>query len=108
LSNFIQSRGGLLHDVVVLVNAGRNKSLIADEKTVRLLDESFTMTSSKSSELNQARLVPMKPVTSLVSDRLTKSEIVSLRQSKKSITDYVQKAFPVRCKAVLDEFNQAR
>jgi hypothetical protein len=42
------------------------------------------------------------------SDRLTKSEIVSLRQSKKLRIFYVQKAFPVRCKAMLDEFNQAR
>jgi hypothetical protein len=41
LSNFIQSRGGLVHDVVVLVNAGRNKSLIPDTKTVRLLNERF-------------------------------------------------------------------
>ena len=65
------------------------------------------MTSSTSAESNLTRSVPTKPVTLWVSDRLTKSEIDSLRQSKKSITDYVQKAFPVRCKAVLDEYNQA-
>ena len=41
LSNFIQSRGGLVHDVVVLTNAGRNKSLVPDAKTVRLLKERF-------------------------------------------------------------------
>jgi hypothetical protein len=41
LSNFIQSRGGLVHDVVVLTNAGSNKSLVPDAKTVRLLKERF-------------------------------------------------------------------
>lgn len=39
---------------------------------------------------------PTRPDTSLVSNRLTPSEIVLLRQGKKSISDYVQKEFPAR------------
>ena len=41
LSNFIQSHGGLVHDVVVLVNAGRNPSLVPQPRTLHLLKERF-------------------------------------------------------------------
>ena len=41
-------------------------------------------------------LPPAKPDTLLVSDPLTQAEIDSLRQSKKSIAEYVQKMFPDR------------
>jgi len=49
------------------------------------------MKSEKSSELSRLLLLPMKQAVSLVSDRLTKSEIKSLRQGKKQISDYAQK-----------------
>jgi|GEM_PF-4082769 len=54
------------------------------------------MTSSKSSASSQMPSQPTKPATSWVSDQLTKSEIDSLRQGKKSIADYVQKVYPDR------------
>ena len=41
LSHFIQFYGGLVHDVVVLVNAGRNPSLVPRSKDVRLIQERF-------------------------------------------------------------------
>lgn len=41
----------------------------------------------------------MEPNTLLASDLLTKSEIALLQQSKKSITDFVQKELPARLKA---------
>ena len=49
------------------------------------------MTSLKSSASKSMPLLQTKPSTSLVSVRLTKLEIDSLRQKKKSISDYVQK-----------------
>lgn len=50
------------------------------------------MKSEKSSASNQQPSPPMKQDTSLVSEQLTKSEIDSLRQKKKSISDFVLKA----------------
>ena len=44
------------------------------------------------------RSQPTRPSTLLVSNLLTPSEIDLLRQSKKSIADYVQKELPVRLK----------
>ena len=52
------------------------------------------MNSPKSSASSPTRSLPMKPSTSLVSDQLTPSEIDALRQSKKSIADFVQKELP--------------
>ena len=49
------------------------------------------MKSSKSSASTSTPSPQMKPSTSLDSARLTKSEIDSLRQNKKLISDYVQK-----------------
>ena len=56
------------------------------------------MTSSKFSPSSQTHSQPMKPVTSLISDQLTKSEIASLQHSKKSISDFVQKELRTRLK----------
>lgn len=48
LSNYIQVQGGVVRDVVVLVNAGRNPALVPEKKFVRLIkerfDEEFTAT----------------------------------------------------------------
>jgi hypothetical protein len=41
LSNFIQAYGGVVRDVVVLVNAGRNPALVPEKKFVRLIKERF-------------------------------------------------------------------
>ena len=54
------------------------------------------MNSSKSSGSTQSRSQPTRPTTLLVSSQLTRSEIDALRQSKKLIADYVQKALPER------------
>lgn len=54
------------------------------------------MTSSKYSASHPMPSPPTKPATLWASDQLTKSEIASLRQGKKMIADYVQKAFPDR------------
>ena len=42
LSNFIQFHGGLVQGVLVLVNAGRNPSLVARSKDVRLIEQRFS------------------------------------------------------------------
>ena len=54
------------------------------------------MSSQKFSDLNPTPLPPAKPDTLLVSDLLTRAEIDSLRQSKKSIAESVQKMCPDR------------
>ena len=41
LSNYIQVFGGVVHDVVVLVNAGRDKGLVPQKNFVQLLQERF-------------------------------------------------------------------
>lgn len=41
LSNFVQAHGGLVHNVIVLVDAGRIKSLVPDAKKIKLLKERF-------------------------------------------------------------------
>lgn len=41
LANYIQVNGGVVKDVAVIVNAGRNKSLRPDRKTVKTLKERF-------------------------------------------------------------------
>jgi hypothetical protein len=41
LSNYIQIFGGVVHDVVVLVNAGRDKALVPSKKFVQLIKERF-------------------------------------------------------------------
>jgi orotate phosphoribosyltransferase len=41
LANYIQHAGGKIHDVVVLVNAGRNPALVPQPKSVQLLNERF-------------------------------------------------------------------
>jgi len=41
LSHYIQSKGGVVKDVAVLVNAARNKAFKPDRKTVRTLKERF-------------------------------------------------------------------
>jgi len=50
--------------------------------------------------LNQQPSRPMRLVTLSISSRLTRSEIDALRQSKKSIADYVQKELPARLAAL--------
>ncbi len=47
-----------------------------------------------------------KRVTSLVSARLSKSEIELLRQGKKSISDYVQREFHAMLQPRLDKFKK--
>lgn len=54
------------------------------------------MSSQKLSDSNPTPLPPAKPDTLLVSDPLTRAEIDSLRQGKKSIAEYVQKMYPDR------------
>ena len=41
LSNYIQVCGGVVRDVVVLVNAGRNLALVPEKKFVQLIKERF-------------------------------------------------------------------
>lgn len=41
LSNYIQVFGGVVHDVMVLVNAGRDKALVPNKKFVQLIKERF-------------------------------------------------------------------
>jgi hypothetical protein len=41
LAHYIQINGGLVRDIAVIVNAGRNKSLSPDIKTLRILNERF-------------------------------------------------------------------
>lgn len=41
LANYIQGFSGVVKDVVVLVNAGRNAALVPDKKYVRLIKERF-------------------------------------------------------------------
>lgn len=41
LSNYIQVFGGVVHDVLVLVNAGRDKALVPQKHFVQLLQERF-------------------------------------------------------------------
>lgn len=41
LGNFIAAHGGVVEDVVVLVNAGRNPALVPGKKFVRLIKERF-------------------------------------------------------------------
>ena len=57
------------------------------------------MSSLTSSASSPTHLPPTKRNTLLVSDPLTKSEIVLLQQGKKSIADFVQKELPARLKA---------
>ena len=57
------------------------------------------MSSLTSSASSQKPLAPTKRNTVLVSDPLTKSEIVLLQHGKKSIADFVQKELPARLKA---------
>jgi hypothetical protein len=54
------------------------------------------MSSQKFSDSNPTPLTTTKPDTLLVSDPLTRTEIDSLRQGKKSIAEYVQKMCPDR------------
>ncbi len=56
------------------------------------------MKAEKSSELSRLLSPRMKQITLLVSDRLTKSEIVSPRQRKKQISDYAQKELKEKIK----------
>jgi hypoxanthine phosphoribosyltransferase len=41
LSNYIQECGGVVKDVVVLVNAGRNPALVPEQRYIRLIKERF-------------------------------------------------------------------
>jgi hypothetical protein len=41
LAHYIQLNGGLVSDIAVLVNAGRNKSLSPDRTTLKILKERF-------------------------------------------------------------------
>jgi len=59
------------------------------------------MKSKKSLESLPVPSLPTKQTTSLVSKRLTRSEIDSLRQGKKLISDYAQKVLSVKVKAAL-------
>lgn len=42
LGNFIQQKGGVVEDVVVLANAGRNPALVPERKDIRLIQERFS------------------------------------------------------------------
>ena len=65
-----------------------------------LLDyQGIQMKSKKSLELSQAPLLPTRQTISSVSSRLTRSEIDSLRQGKKQISDYAQKVLSLKVKA---------
>ncbi len=57
------------------------------------------MKSKKYSELEQKRLLQTKPTILSASERLTRSEIDSLRQKKKQLNDYGLKAFSDRMQA---------
>jgi len=64
------------------------------------------MKSEKSSESSRLLLPLMKQTTSSVSDRLTKSEIASLRQRKKEISDYARKELSGKIRLALNKFLQ--
>jgi uncharacterized membrane-anchored protein YhcB (DUF1043 family) len=64
------------------------------------------MKSEKYSESSRLLLPPMKQTTSLVSDRLTKSEIEWLRQRKKQISDYARKELSGKIRLALNKFLQ--
>lgn len=64
------------------------------------------MKSQKFSESPPKPLLPTRPATWSVSEPLTKSEIDSLRQGKKHISDCVQKALGPRLKASLANDNR--
>jgi hypothetical protein len=59
------------------------------------------MKSQKFSASPQVPSQPTKQATLLVSDRLTRSEIDSLRQGKKQISDYAQKVLCVKLEIAL-------
>ncbi len=58
------------------------------------------MNSSTSSTSNLQPSQPTRQATLSISSRLTRSEIDALRQSKKSIADYVQRELPARLAAL--------
>jgi hypothetical protein len=41
LAHYVQLKGGVVSDIAVLVNAGRNKSLSPDHQTLKILKERF-------------------------------------------------------------------
>ena len=41
LGNYIQSKGGIVHGVFILVNAGRSKSLSPDRQTLKILEARY-------------------------------------------------------------------
>ena len=66
-----------------------------------ILNPVMAMKSKKSSASSPLLSPPTKPTTSLASARLTRSEIDSLRQGKKQIADYAQKALKGKVSAAL-------
>jgi hypothetical protein len=88
----------VLAQACAMVGAGE-----ADTDIVQAKSNPVTaMKSNKSLGSSPLPSPPTKPTTSLASARLTRSEIDSLRQGKKQIADYAQKALKDRVDAALD------
>jgi hypothetical protein len=100
LSNYIQVYGGVVRDVVVLVNAGRNPALVPEKKFVRLIKERFgdEITETFGVEptaltANEARyLVGFQSVDQLRNRLATAEQEIDRRLRSKGITRATEKA----------------
>lgn len=101
LANYLQCSGAKVVAVIVLVMPGELNNSIRFRRSFSNWKRGTHMKSKKSSESSPTPLPPTKQTTSLVSSRLTKSEIDSLRRGKKQISDYAQKELSVKVKAAL-------
>lgn len=76
---------------------GRTQAVIPNWSRIQTMcgqsRSDFKMSSSKSLVSSRKRSQQTKPATLLVSDRLMSLEVDLLRQSKRSIADYVQKVY---------------
>lgn len=93
LAHYIQSNGGSVVGVMVLVNTSRSGSLVPERRVATELEDGMDQPFETSSASAPPLSPPTKPHTSSVSVRLTRSEIDALRQSKRRISDCVQKVF---------------
>lgn len=103
LANYIHTHGGNVAAVLVLVNAGRIKQLHPKNQLFAKSNPATAMKSKKSSTSIPLPSPQMKPAISSASARLTRSEIDSLRQGKKQIADYAQKALKDKVSEALAE-----
>ena len=91
LAHYIQSGGGAVAAVVVLVNAARSGRLMRAARLAAMLEMRHGDAMQKSSRSTPRRSPPRKRSISSASEQLTKSEIAALRQGKRRIDNYAQK-----------------